>query len=88
MTHHSSTCGHVLKVLAGRVGNFKCMNVELQTSSDDDVRITSMRPQKLATQSAPTMQLSCKNQFGFRVFVYKGFSMGSYQRCTTLPSRL
>ena len=53
MTHHSSTCAYVLKVLTDRVNNFKCMNVELQTLGDDNVRIASTSPQKVGNIVSP-----------------------------------
>lgn len=56
-------------------------------SDDDNVRIAPTRPQKRTTQPTPTEQLSCKNRFGFCVFMHKGSSMGSYQGFTTLLSR-
>jgi len=56
-------------------------------SGDNDVRIAPTRPQKWATRSALTMQLSCKNRLIFCVFTHKAFSMCPYQGFTTLLLR-
>lgn len=104
MAHRLSPCTFVLLILADRVGNFKRMNVELQTSKmsevgskwkvctvhpfyqfqvvlgNDNIRIAPTWPRKWATQPTLTVQLSCKNRFGFRMFTHKGSLMGSYQR--------
>ena len=59
----------------------------VMVSDDDDINIALTRPWKWTTQSALTVQPSCKNQFVFHVFTHKGSSIGSYQGFTILPLR-